>query len=259
MVKIYYIVYATHEEGLFNELVNNKYNVEIKVLGFGEKWNGYTDKYKAILNFINNNNLNDDDIIVSIDGFDSLINKDVTNIYNDFLKYDTKILLSRDFDAFGNKYFGYNKFIFGKCNNVTANAGLYMGFVKYLKVFLNNTLKYKCKNDQLIMNKLCHNSNFIKIDDKEIIFQNLTDKNNKSDAYIISYPFTLSFNRVYRSVFEKFQYFHKYILFLFCIYLLYLYKNNKVYDNYYKIIMITIILIIFYLKSDFTCINMKKY
>jgi hypothetical protein len=31
------ITVATHEEGLFNELINNKEGIKIKLLGFGNK------------------------------------------------------------------------------------------------------------------------------------------------------------------------------------------------------------------------------
>ena len=34
------IAVATHEEGLFKELINNNFNIKVKVLGFGEKWTG---------------------------------------------------------------------------------------------------------------------------------------------------------------------------------------------------------------------------
>ena len=45
-MKIHYITYATHSMGMFENLVNNKYNIEIKVLGWGTKWNGFLDKVK---------------------------------------------------------------------------------------------------------------------------------------------------------------------------------------------------------------------
>ena len=67
------VTYATHSQGMFEDLMNNSQGVEIKVLGWGKKWTGYNDKLKECYNYINE--LPDDDIIVIIDGFDSKIMK----------------------------------------------------------------------------------------------------------------------------------------------------------------------------------------
>ena len=42
------VTFATHEEGTLNDLVHNQYNVPIKVLGFGEKWNGFKMKFEYV-------------------------------------------------------------------------------------------------------------------------------------------------------------------------------------------------------------------
>ena len=46
------ITYATHSEGLFDELINNKYNIPIIVLGYGTKWNSFIDKFKNVYKYI---------------------------------------------------------------------------------------------------------------------------------------------------------------------------------------------------------------
>ena len=48
MTNIHFVTYATHETGMFRKLVDNKYGVEIKVLGMGTKWNGFMDKIKGV-------------------------------------------------------------------------------------------------------------------------------------------------------------------------------------------------------------------
>lgn len=48
------VVYATHSYGMFDQLINNDFNIEINVLGWGTKWNGYMDKSKALQNFCKN-------------------------------------------------------------------------------------------------------------------------------------------------------------------------------------------------------------
>ena len=84
MNNIEIITYATHNEGTFNELIKNKYNIPITVLGWGNKWKGFMDKLEQIYNYINK--LSDDKIIIIIDGFDSKINSDLNTIYTRFYK-----------------------------------------------------------------------------------------------------------------------------------------------------------------------------
>ena len=62
------ITYATHSEGMFDSLINNSSGVDVKVLGWGTKWNGFKDKTNATYNYIQT--LDDNDIIIIIDGFD---------------------------------------------------------------------------------------------------------------------------------------------------------------------------------------------
>ena len=130
------ITYATHSEGLFDKLMASGYPIE--VLGWGSKWTGYIGKLKSVREYLNT--LDDDEIVVSIDGFDSLINKDLSVLERVFERMNCKVLFSL------NERSGFTNFIpnilhkfiqkrlFGTCqNDVTINAGLYMGYVKELK------------------------------------------------------------------------------------------------------------------------------
>ena len=67
------VTYANKSQGMFEELVKNDFDVPIKVLGWGRKWNGYSDKSKGLLEYMKTKN--DEDIIVFVDGFDTKINK----------------------------------------------------------------------------------------------------------------------------------------------------------------------------------------
>ena len=46
------VTYANKSSGMFEELVNNEHGVKVKVLGMGKKWNGFLDKYKGVLEYI---------------------------------------------------------------------------------------------------------------------------------------------------------------------------------------------------------------
>ena len=189
MTKIHYVTYATHEQGTFKELIDNKHGVSIKVLGFGEKWQGFMGKARSILKYIRS--LPDGEIVVVLDGFDTLVNGSPKNILNIFESYQTRILVSQD-PVLVNRYIV--KRIFGECNKVVANAGMYMGYVADVEKMLESVLTEKSEDDQRGMNMYCSSVNdesVIKVDKSFKIFENanlLNAGSVNSDAIFISYP-----------------------------------------------------------------------
>jgi len=69
------LTFATHKEGTFDDIINNKFNIPIKVLGYGQKWTGFRMKFDYVYDYIQD--LNDNEIVFFIDGFDSYINGDL--------------------------------------------------------------------------------------------------------------------------------------------------------------------------------------
>ena len=206
------VTYANKSSGMFEELVNNKHGVKVKVLGMGKKWNGYIDKSIGLLEYIETKK--DDDIIVFVDGFDTVINKDISGVKSLFESYKCKVLVSKDPELM-NK-FG-EIFVFGNCNDTNvANAGMYMGYVKYLKIVLKESIQMKCKDDQVNLNILCKKYDFIKVDDKELIFNNFgpIDKEEKVESIFISFPASANKNRWVRMLKEYNQFYYIYILFI---------------------------------------------
>lgn len=67
------VTYANKSQGMFEELVNNEFGIPVKVLGWGTKWNGFTDKYKGMSEYLETKK--DEDIVIFLDGFDTKINK----------------------------------------------------------------------------------------------------------------------------------------------------------------------------------------
>ena len=210
---VHILTYATHSEGLFEELVNNKFNIKIKVLGWKQKWKGFTDKFIKSLKYIST--LPDDDIIVFLDGFDTIINKNkLKNIENFLLTSDFKVIFSLDNTDlnFFQKYL--NEIIFKSCSNkLTANSGLYMGYNKYIQIILKDAINKKCQDDQVNINQLCKQHSFIGIDYDEYLFHNRSKSNQtKSNAMFISYPGTITISRVKRAFKEYTQFFILYVI-----------------------------------------------
>jgi hypothetical protein len=203
------VTYANKSSGMFEELVNNDFGVKVKVLGMGKKWNGFLDKYKGLLEYMKTKK--DDDIIVFLDGFDTKINKDISNVKSLFESYKCKVLVSKNPDIFD---VGFG---FPKCDNKhIGNVGMYMGYVKHLTILLKESLKPKCQDDQINLNALCKKYDFVKIDDKELIFKNFSplDKKESVNALFVSYPGSITLERISRQPKEYMQFFYMYILFI---------------------------------------------
>lgn len=245
---LHIITYATHSEGLFDDLINNKFGVKIKVLGWGEKWKGFMEKVRVCNQYIKQ--LNDNDIVIVLDGFDTKINRDGIDEIIPFMKNnDKKVIFSKNIE---NHMMGLERVVFDYCiNKYIANCGMYMGYPKYLSLVLDQTLTMKCKDDQVNVNKLCSSFDFIGIDINNTIFENLYNKNKSSNAVFIQYPGTITFNRSIRAVKEYTQFFINYLLILNIILLVYFTKYKK------KISFIILILfnIILYCYIDKSCLT----
>ena len=246
------ITVATHEDGILKELINNKFNIKIKVLGFGKKWTGFKMKFELIYDYVKN--LPDNKIIIFIDGFDSKINDNLDKAINRFLKKKYKVLFSKHTD---NALLGLEKLVFPTCrNNVILNSGMFMGYVKYIKILIADLITKKCNDDQIILNNSCKKYEFISIDYNESIFKNIYNTRNfddemkKSNAIFFSQPGSLNLNRIKRAITEYGQFFIPYILILYIIIIYLLYTSNRI----YHIILSSIMLIIFFIIIDKSCI-----
>lgn len=242
------ITVATKEQGLFNELINNKFNVNITVLGMGMKWTGFKMKYELVYNYIKN--MDDNKIIIFVDGFDSEINKHPDIAVNLFKQNNYKILFSKQYNG-NNIIFKniLNKIFYGKYgDNHVANSGLYMGYIKYIKPFLFNLNNTFCNDDQVVTNK--NLTNDISIDINNEIFHNFS-KNIISDAIFVSHPGTLSIDRIIkRGIMEYTQFFIKYFYLLIIISNYFILKFDK-----YELLPINVYYYYIYMKMDKSCIT----
>ena len=124
--------------------------------------------------------------------------------------------------------FGFEKIVFDKgVSNYIANTGLYMGYVKYMLILLKSIQSCNCKDDQVNVNRMCKNFDFVGIDTDNIIFENLSNKSKQSKAVFIQYPGTITFNRTIRGVKEYTQFFINYLIIINIILVLYFVRFKK--------------------------------
>jgi len=213
------ITYATHSFGTFDTLI--KTVPDIIVLGWGTKWTGFMGKVKTVLKYLES--VPDDEVVMVVDGFDTIIKKDLSDVEKIFKSMNCKILLSKHTGTV--RYI--SKKVFKECNKVTANAGLYMGYCKHIKYMLIEAIESGQDDDQRAMNMVCskiNDSSFIKIDTDHIIFENCFNNIecvNNSQSYIVGTPGQMSVSRYSRAIKEYGKYFILeivlLILVIFCV------------------------------------------
>ena len=177
----YLVTYATHAHGMYDNLKTKFPNIVVG--GWGTTWTGFMDKFNFMIEFLNK--LNADDIVIFVDGFDTIINGNVEEAVLRFKEefVDCKVVVSYGtIEEYLHPYIK-NK-MFGTFKTV-ANSGLYMGYAHELKELLTKATKTNHMNDdQRALNLAMKDCNFnICIDYKNRIFQNLSHKERKITDY----------------------------------------------------------------------------
>jgi hypothetical protein len=216
------VTYATHSEGSFEELIHNKYDVEIIVLGTGDTWNGFITRAQAYRDYLDT--LPDDEIVVFIDGFDSRVLKSTKDLQNVFESLDSDIVVSKDNEL---SFTYIRDKTFRSCKNgKTANAGMIMGYVSSLRYLFDAIINYGSKDDQRNLNKVCKYFPKLTIDTDNQIFENIYNKNadfSKSRAFFGQTPGKGPKATVFRSIQTNGPYLiPEIVLLILIVYFLYL-------------------------------------
>lgn len=209
MYKIY--TYATHSQGTFQDLLNNKFGVKINVIGMGDKWISFVEsKIISIKNEIDH--LDPELVIVFLDGFDTVINKHPDIAYNYYMENSPdKILISKDCEHNNLVATYFYKKVF--LSQRPANAGMLMGKVKYFKKLYGNMIEYyklyNITDDQRLINIFINDLN---LDNDNCVFHNLNyierhkDYSNFNSVFIQT-PGILNTNRILRCITDYTPYF----------------------------------------------------
>jgi hypothetical protein len=175
MIKL--VIYATHSDGYFDLLIENatKLGYDIKILGWQEKWLGFYKRTLDLYNYFLTQN--DNDVLLCIDGFDSLILDECKTLFKKYKTFQSPIVWGVE------KNDVIKPFIFKSKYKYTLNGGSFIGRVKFLKLIFKEiidkfgTTNYK-QDDQKIINYINnYNSVFqrwVKADVNSEIFANIT-------------------------------------------------------------------------------------
>lgn len=193
---LHLVTVATHSERylpILDKQSQDK-NTPLIKLGIGKKYTGHFMKDLEMIEYLKQPSVKDDDIITFVDGFDTLLLADKDEIIKKFKSFNCQLLLS--IENVGGLSFIHDA-VFQKVKGKFINTGLYMGYAKYLKEFLENMysedfdknsnqktwsnyLESKNNyndivldiNSDIFLNYSFTTTNWIKIKDKRVILNN---------------------------------------------------------------------------------------
>jgi len=180
------VTVATKNEGYFDYLVESckRNGGELEVLGWGQEWKGFSHRISLMKDYLKR--LADDDIVCFVDGYDVIILEPLSKLEKIFKDSGKRIIFARDIDSSTIPLLiTFLHMYFGKCKNLSINAGTYIGYVKDLKELYNQVYnKYdlkKYKDDQIILTDICNTNNNVDIDINRQMFlvTNHIDSNKK--------------------------------------------------------------------------------
>lgn len=176
-MRAYLYIYVTHDDRFFQSLVNSceKVGIQPVVKGLGDKWINYREAHRSLLQFLET--LNDNDIVINVDGFDSIVVCPMDEIVNRFVKMNCKAVFSStaDCDSMVQKYVQWKLGFYG---DDKVNAGMFMGYVSKMKQIIQKIVDSGNTNDQITANEIVSGDSEIVIDNDRTIFCNIT-----SDRY----------------------------------------------------------------------------
>jgi hypothetical protein len=177
------VTIATHSEAYFPYLKQScdKLNSNLEVLGWGEKWTGFSFKSMLIKNYLKN--IEDNEIVCVIDSFDVILLRPITELEQFFKKYSkmtgVKIIIGCD-KAPSPIVKSISKVQFGTCHGLFLNAGTYIGYAKHLRKLINEIYITPDLDDQVLLVKYVNkHPHLVHIDTSSLFF--LTINNPTGD------------------------------------------------------------------------------
>jgi hypothetical protein len=190
--KIHLITVATHADGYFKWLQESckRYNTELTVLGWSEKWKGYAWKFMLMIDHLNT--VADDDIVCFIDAFDVILLRPLDEMIDYYRAIATmtnkRIVIACD----RVKYQALKvmaDYIFDTCKDIAINTGTYIGYAKdvknVLRQIMNNNMDETLDDQKLLTDYCIINPDIFYIDQDSIFFLTIEHPlNNILDEHI---------------------------------------------------------------------------
>jgi hypothetical protein len=181
MTYIHLVIYATHSDGNFDILVQKAHELGyyVSIIGWGDKWQGFYKRTLDLYDFFKTRP--PQEIIMCIDGFDSMILKDAQTTLATFSSFDSPIVWGVE-----ESNSLLRKVLFRSKQKYTLNGGSFMGYNEYLQLVFEEIVNqfgrdnFK-QDDQRIVNMMNNSSlifqEIVKPDLESRIFANVIYSN----------------------------------------------------------------------------------
>lgn len=157
---IYIVTVATQDKLYFRSLEEScrRNGISLTVLGFGQRWKGFGQKYELLSTFLET--LDDEDIVCFVDGYDVICVRHLGTFIDTFwkIKHREKCRLIVGHDKFIRHIDSIiPKYYFGKCQNTYhLNSGTYIGIVRDIRHVLSKFHFHDSSDDQVLMIQYCN-------------------------------------------------------------------------------------------------------
>ena len=170
---LHYITVATHSERylpVLEKQLEDK-GKKLNKLGFGKKYSGHFMKDLETIEFLKDKN--PDDLVIFLDGFDSLSLSSEEEIIEKFKSFNKKLVIS--VENIRNAYLTHS-YVFQKVLGKYINTGLFMGEVRFVRDFLERmySKEYDKKSNQKTWCKFLNSeyNEYIGLDRDSLLFLN---------------------------------------------------------------------------------------
>jgi hypothetical protein len=209
------VTVATHKERYFPYLEQSakRYGHDLVVLGWGQKWQGYTWKFQLMNDYLAK--LGDDEIVCFTDAYDVIVLEGPDEIERKFKAMvgnrKDQIVVSEDRSNHkGMLYLMTNKLCFHDCYGHYINSGTYIGYAAGIRTLFSKMCSvFKCNadsNDQALLQQYCQKSpETYHVDKGSEIFLVICDLFNPVDLKTESLSIKdgrLSYKGVFPSIFH---------------------------------------------------------
>lgn len=155
------VTVATNSQGYFQNFLEscNKHGMPLTVLGWGQRWQGFTWRFTLVMDFLKT--LPPGDIVAFVDAYDVICLHPKEVLIDRFKKHRRNIVFISEKTNFQNLVFGK------RCKGLDVNGGFYMGYAGALLDMLTkvhriitlpeNRKRPKFKDDQAVWWHVCNN------------------------------------------------------------------------------------------------------
>lgn len=189
-VRMRIVAVATHKERMFDLFVESahRHKIRLDILGMGETWRGFGWRWTLILAHLET--VDDDELILVTDAFDTLILKDSDAFAAAFRALNAPIVFSKEPDAAEfhpcARYYRWR--LFGK--DPVVNGGTYMGTCGALRTFLRRLKYTDTTDDQRLLTRL-HKLTHMRLDASYTLMYHCVGWRRKQtlpDTCVVTFP-----------------------------------------------------------------------